>query len=159
MAQEDEVFQGFIEEAREHLQTMEEELLAIEEAGNEADDDTINRVFRAAHTIKGGAGFFGLENVQNLSHSMENLLNLIRDHQINLSSGIISLLLQGQDLLGKMLDAPDQSNDMDISEVLDRLKASGGGGQTAEHSATNSDQTENTSKPSFNSNIGFCNSC
>ena len=56
-----EILQSFLEEAREHLADIEQDLLAIGEAGSEAPEELVNKVFRAARSIKGGAGFLGLK--------------------------------------------------------------------------------------------------
>ena len=61
---DDELLQEFIAETREHLATIETDLLTIEDNGAEVDQDLINKVFRAAHSIKGGSGFFGLEKIK-----------------------------------------------------------------------------------------------
>ena len=80
--EDDEILQGFIEESLEHLADIENDLLAIEENGANIDEDLVNKVFRAAHSIKGGAGFMGLTKIQELSHSMENVLGLIRSKKL-----------------------------------------------------------------------------
>ena len=62
--EDDEILQGFIEESLEHLADIENDLLAIEEGGANTDEDLVNKVFRAAHSIKGGAGFMGVTTIQ-----------------------------------------------------------------------------------------------
>jgi len=57
---DDDILKEFIAEAREHLSTIETDLLTIEEAGADLDEDLVNKVFRAAHSIIGASGFFGL---------------------------------------------------------------------------------------------------
>ena len=71
---DDEILHSFIEESLEHLADIENDLLAIEELGKEVDEDLVNKVFRAAHSIKGGAGFMGLDVIKDLSHKIENVL-------------------------------------------------------------------------------------
>ena len=78
--EDDEILQGFIEESLEHLADIETDLLAIEKAGANIDENLVNKVFRAAHSIKGGAGFMGLTVIQELSHAMENILGRRRCH-------------------------------------------------------------------------------
>ena len=65
---DDELLKEFINESREHLTTIEADLLAIEEAGSEIDVELVNKVFRAAHSIKGASSFFGLTKVKDLAH-------------------------------------------------------------------------------------------
>ncbi|MCG8701375.1 MAG: Hpt domain-containing protein, partial [Bacteroidales bacterium] len=71
---DDEILQSFVEESREHLADIENDLLTIEEGGADIDEDLVNKVFRAAHSIKGGAGFMGLETIKDLAHKTENVL-------------------------------------------------------------------------------------
>lgn len=67
--EDDEILQGFIEESLEHLADIENDLLAIEERGADIDVELVNKVFRAAHSIKGGAYFMGLTVIQDLAHA------------------------------------------------------------------------------------------
>ena len=68
--------QVFIDEAYEHLSTMESLLLALDLANPSLDD--LNAIFRAAHSIKGGAGTFGFTDIAQLTHALETLLDLLR---------------------------------------------------------------------------------
>ncbi|RLA37492.1 MAG: hybrid sensor histidine kinase/response regulator, partial [Gammaproteobacteria bacterium] len=114
---DEEVLQLFVEESREHLGGIEDDLLAMESMDG-LDEDLVNRVFRTLHTIKGGAGFFDLINLQNLAHSMENLLDLIRKNELQTTKMIVSSLLAGADTVASMIDNLEASNDYDISEHL-----------------------------------------
>ena len=75
---DDELVLDYLAECREHLATIETDLLAIEQAGAAIDEQLVNRVFRAAHSIKGGAGFFDLVKIKELAHRTENVLDLVR---------------------------------------------------------------------------------
>ena len=79
MIDDQETLQIFLEDAREHLSGIEKDFLAIEAAGSAVDVALVNKVFRAVHSIKGGAGFLGLDAIKELAHAMENLLNLMRN--------------------------------------------------------------------------------
>lgn len=114
---DEEVLQLFVEESREHLGGIEDDLLAMESMDG-LDEDLVNRVFRTLHTIKGGAGFFDLVNLQNLAHSMENILDLIRKKELKTTKAIVSSLLSGADTVARMIDNLDESNGYDISEHL-----------------------------------------
>lgn len=114
---DEEVLQLFVEESREHLGGIEDDLLAMESMDG-LDEDLVNRVFRTLHTIKGGAGFFDLINLQNLAHSMENLLDLIRKNELQTTKFIVSSLLSGADTVASMVDNLEASNDYDISDHL-----------------------------------------
>ena len=74
----DELLAEFVNESREHLATIEADLLTIEEGGADIDEELVNKVFRAAHSIKGAAGFFGLTKVKELSHRAETVLDMLR---------------------------------------------------------------------------------
>ncbi|MBL4902484.1 chemotaxis protein CheW [Desulfocapsa sp. AH-315-G09] len=121
--EDDEILQGFIEESLEHLADIENDLLAIEEDGANIDEDLVNKVFRAAHSIKGGAGFMGLTVIQDLSHVMENVLGLIRSSKLVPTPEIINVLLQASDKLNTMIEDVSNSNNYDIEEHLVPLNA------------------------------------
>ncbi len=121
--EDDEILQGFIEESLEHLADIENDLLSIEEAGAQIDEDLVNKVFRAAHSIKGGAGFMGLVKIQELSHSMENVLGLIRSKKLVPTPEIINVLLLGSDQLQSMIEDIHNSNETDIESHLVPLNA------------------------------------
>ena len=99
----DDAFRAFIEESRELLLNMEDQLIDLDT--NPADEDAINSVFRAAHTIKGSAGLFGLEAIVEFTHVVENVLDKVRAKTVRLSAELISLLLSGVDYIGKLLDS------------------------------------------------------
>jgi HPt (histidine-containing phosphotransfer) domain-containing protein len=79
---DDELIHDYLAECREHLATIETDLLAIEQGGRDIDEQLVNRVFRAAHSIKGGAGFFDLSKIRELAHRTENALDLVRSRQM-----------------------------------------------------------------------------
>jgi two-component system, chemotaxis family, sensor kinase CheA len=121
--EDDEILQGFIEESLEHLADIENDLLAIEEAGENIDEDLVNKVFRAAHSIKGGAGFMGLTTIQELSHAMENILGMIRSKKLIPTPENINVLLLGADQLQRMVEDVQSSNEVDITDHLVPLNA------------------------------------
>src|SRR6201986_3536025 len=92
-SQDDELIQDYLAESREHLATIESDLLAIEQAGAAIDEQLVNRVFRAAHSIKRGAGFLDLEQVQHVAHRTENVLDMIRSRRMVPTAGTISVLV------------------------------------------------------------------
>ncbi|HTN73716.1 MAG TPA: chemotaxis protein CheW, partial [Pirellulaceae bacterium] len=95
----------FVVESNEHLGTVETLLLEIEAAGNEIAADAINRVFRGIHSIKGAAGFLGLTKITELAHSLENVLNRMRNREVAPNSVIVDLLLRGSDMLRTLINA------------------------------------------------------
>lgn len=121
--EDDEILQGFIEESLEHLADIENDLLSIEEAAANVDEDLVNKVFRAAHSIKGGAGFMGLTTIQELSHAMENVLGMIRSKTLVPTPEIVNVLLLASDQLQQMIEDVQNSNDVDIQSHLSPLNA------------------------------------
>ncbi len=119
----DDLVQEYLAESREHLATIENDLLLIEQAGDTVDEQIVNRVFRAAHSVKGGAGFFGLTVIRELAHKIENVLDLVRANQIVPNSEIVSVLLLSFDKLRDLIENYAVSNQVDCSEFLTALTA------------------------------------
>ena len=119
--QDDETLRLYVEESIEHLADIENDLLAIESAGADIDEELVNKVFRAAHSIKGGAGFMGLNNIKELSHKMENVLGMIREREMAPNPEIVNILLLASDALRNLLSTVESSNDINISEHIDAL--------------------------------------
>lgn len=113
----------FVIEAKEHLANVEDHLLQMEQDAADIDADVVNQVFRAVHSIKGAAGFLGLVKLQALSHSMENVLNLIRERSLTPTAGIVELMLRSVDLLGQMLDDVANSDETDVVEYVRQFDA------------------------------------
>ncbi len=121
--EDEETLQMYVEESREHLADIENDILAIEECGENIDEELVNKVFRAAHSIKGGAGFMGLNNIKELSHKMENVLGMIRDGKLTPNAEITNVLLEASDVLREMINDVQNSNEIDISEHVTALNA------------------------------------
>lgn len=117
----DENIQIFISEGEELLQEMEESLLELEESGN--DDEVLNKIFRAAHTIKGSAGLFGLDYIIHFTHVVENVLDDMRNCLIPTSSELITVLMRSRDYIITLLDgiADDFEGDKTEEEALINL--------------------------------------
>ena len=115
----------YIEESLEGLDIMETNLLSLETGA--ADNETINSIFRAAHSIKGGGATFGLNSVSNFTHSVETLLDQIRDCERDIDKEIIALLLTSVDIIRDMLTAEQHGNSGDderveaVKQQLDQL--------------------------------------
>ncbi len=121
--QDDETLQMYLEESLEHLADIENDFLAIEKAGADIDEDLVNKVYRAAHSIKGGAGFMGLTTIKNLTHEMENILGRIRSRDLVPTTEIINTLLEASDTLRDLVKDVHNSNAVDISDNISRLQA------------------------------------
>lgn len=110
----DEAAQTYITESRELLEDMEGALLALERAPN--DDDLINRVFRAAHTIKGSAGLFGYDHIIAFTHGLENLLDEVRKCLVPVTTDLITLLMRSKDHLVSLIDGLLTNEQADAEE-------------------------------------------
>ncbi len=114
----------FIEETKEHLQSLNEQLLILEKEPENS--DTINEIFRAAHSMKGMAGTMGYKKMQRLTHEMENVFSEIRNGKLKVNANLVDLLFQGLDNLSKYLDniiaSGDEGND-DNENLPEQLNA------------------------------------
>lgn len=99
----DQALQTFIVESRELLEDMENALLTIEQA--EEKKELINAIFRAAHTIKGSSGLFGLDHVVAFTHVTESVLDRVRDGKISIADSLVVVLLSCCDHIGTLIDA------------------------------------------------------
>ena len=115
---DDALLAEFINESREHLTTIEADLLAIEEGGADIDAELVNKVFRAAHSIKGASGYFGLTKVKELAHRAETVLDMIRSRKMAPNAEITNLLLASFDRLREMINHPAESAQADIDELV-----------------------------------------
>ncbi|CAD7518922.1 chemotaxis protein CheA [Aeromonas hydrophila] len=124
----DQALQTYIAEARELLEEMESALLTLE---NEPDNsELIGAIFRAAHTIKGSAGLFGLQPIVSFTHIVEDLLDQVRNQQLTISEALIKDLLESRDHIerlvslvaeqGEALGADEQAQDEQLRSDLAR---------------------------------------
>ena len=118
---DDELAEEYLAECREHLATMETDLLAIEKGGAEIDEELVNRVFRAVHSVKGGAGFFDLVKIRELAHQTEDVLALIRSRKMAPTPERVRVLLRATDTLHELIQNPGASNQADIAEIMAAL--------------------------------------
>lgn len=120
----------FIDETKEHLQTLNTQILELEQ--NSENMDTINEVFRAAHSLKGMAGTMGYKRMQNLTHDMENVFSEVRNGHIKVNASMIDCLFQCLDALDEYLsniqesgDEGTNDNEVLIKELNDMQKGEG----------------------------------
>ncbi|PAZ01285.1 MAG: hypothetical protein CAK90_01125 [Spartobacteria bacterium AMD-G4] len=97
-----EILHEFSNEAREHLENIEQGILVLEE--NPQDSTMLSSIFRAFHTFKGASGFLRLKPVNRLSHELENLLDLARSGKLELTPPVIDIILEGKDILKNFTD-------------------------------------------------------
>jgi two-component system chemotaxis sensor kinase CheA len=95
----------FCNEGRDLLQQVEQGVLVLEE--NPKHKDTLNQVFRAFHTFKGGAGFLGIDPIKHLAHQLESVLDAARRDQLSISRDVIEVILAGGDALQQYVNAID----------------------------------------------------
>lgn len=119
---QDTLLTEFLAECREHLQGIESDLLAIEESGKNADGELVNKVFRAAHSIKGGAAFFNLSQIKVLAHRTETVLDMIRSGKMDISPDVINILLNSFDTLRTMINNPDEMDSVNINPQVSALQ-------------------------------------
>ncbi len=127
----------FIDETKEHLQSLNEHILVLEKEPE--NEDTINEIFRAAHTLKGMAGTMGFTRMQRLTHDLENVFSEIRSGNMKVNPKLIDILFRGLDALESYLDVissegnegTEDNEDIinDLNSVLEEQK---GGGVPAE---------------------------
>ncbi|MRS16197.1 chemotaxis protein CheA [Enterobacteriaceae bacterium RIT691] len=106
-------YQTFFDEADELLADMEQHLLDL--VPEAPDSEQLNAIFRAAHSIKGGAGTFGFSVLQETTHLMENLLDEARRGEMQLNTDIINLFLETKDIMQEQLDAYKSSQEPDAA--------------------------------------------
>jgi two-component system chemotaxis sensor kinase CheA len=116
-------YQVFFEEAGENLANMETLLLELDVQA--PDDEELNAIFRCAHSIKGGAATFGFQDVADLTHVMETLLDRLRRHELALTAGMVDVLLESGDALRGLLDRHRGVSDtvLDASDLVARIRA------------------------------------
>ncbi len=117
-----ELLKEFVVESQEHLADVENQLLTLESQGDSMDVALVNTVFRAVHSIKGAAGFLGLDTLQGLAHREEEVLNKLRSQELRPTSLVINTLLKATDKLKCLLDAIETSNEQDVSDLMHALE-------------------------------------
>ncbi len=107
----------FLDESHEHLQSLNEGLLSLEE--NSEDVSVVNDIFRNAHTLKGMSATMGYNKIAELTHEMEDVLDLIRKEQLKLDEDIIDTLFKCLDSLEQMIDSVANGDSEDVVDVSD----------------------------------------
>jgi two-component system chemotaxis sensor kinase CheA len=118
----DEPYLEFIAEAEEILEVISKNLLTMEESQDRLSPhpDIINAIFRGVHTLKGIAGMMGFNNITELSHTLENMLDAMRMGKLTLTSVVIKLLFESTDMLRKLIEnvSRDGNDNIDASRLL-----------------------------------------
>ena len=141
----------FLDETREHLQSLNTEILNLEQ--DPENEDTINEIFRAAHSLKGMAGTMGYKRMQTLTHDMENVFSEVRNGTIKIKSHMIDILFQCLDALEEYTTNIQESSDEGTNEnealiklLNDCLKPDGD--EAAEEEAGKTTEPETAVQPS-----------
>lgn len=114
--------QTFIQESQEHIASMETGLIHLR--ATPGDVELLNSIFRSAHSIKGGAGSFGLHNLATFTHSLENLLDRLRSAEMQATDEVIGTLLQSIDVLRVLLDSETDAPMPDGAlDLVQRIRA------------------------------------
>jgi two-component system chemotaxis sensor kinase CheA len=146
-----EVIREFLIETHENLAQLDLDLVSLEK--DPAERETLARVFRTLHTIKGTAGFLGLQKLQAVTHAAENLLSRLRDGSLLFDAPIASALLAVVDAVRKMLQAVEASETdgseeySDLIRTLERLRATASDGPPASRPAATPQPTVQPTAP------------
>lgn len=114
----------FIEETKEHLQSLNEHILVLEKESD--NQETITEIFRAAHSLKGMAGTMGFTKMQKVTHDLENVFSEIRSGNMNVSSKLVDVLFEGIDIIEALLESIQTSStegQVDPTSFIEELDA------------------------------------
>ena len=112
----------FIEEAKEHLDTLEKGLLGLRSA--EKDPESLNEMFRAAHSVKGGAAMLGFSSIQKTAHRLEDSFKVLKEHDVNVDQRLETLFLHGYDTLKDLIEQLQGPFGLRGEEAEKRVQAS-----------------------------------
>ena len=130
----EQIRQTFFQECEELLADLESGLLALQDG--DADPETVNAIFRAVHSIKGGAGMFDLAKLVDFAHIFETVLDNLRSKRISLTPGCLKTMLKSADLLADLVKAAREGEEIDEARTMalaDDLSALVGGGPAGGH--------------------------
>ncbi|WP_067727064.1 chemotaxis protein CheA [Oceanobacillus damuensis] len=117
----DQYLEVFLDESREHLQAVNDNILKLEKKPE--DLNLVNDIFRSAHTLKGMAATMGYEDIASLTHKMENVLDLIRNQKLNVTTDIIDTIFLAIEYLEEMVNSISEGSDgkKDVTGLVQRL--------------------------------------
>lgn len=132
----------FFEETDDNLAILNQEVLHLEEDPD--DKQIIDVIFRAAHTLKGMAATMGYETMAKLTHTVENLFELVKSDELKVSSDLISLIFESLDTLTEIVEnlRLEEEENVDISSLVQRLEEVAAGGNSADKAVTSAKSTE-----------------
>ena len=142
----------FLDETKEHLQSLNTQILELEQDSENM--DTINEIFRAAHSLKGMAGTMGFKRMQNLTHDMENVFSEVRNGNIKVQPNMIDILFQCLDALEEYTSSIQESADEGTNDNEPLIKALNdilnGGGEAAPAEAKKEEAKAEAPAPAAN---------
>ena len=142
----------FLDETKEHLQSLNTQILELEQDSENM--DTINEIFRAAHSLKGMAGTMGFKRMQNLTHDMENVFSEVRNGNIKVQPNMIDILFQCLDALEEYTSSIQESADEGTNDNEPLIKALNdilnGGGEAAPAEAKKEEAKAEAPAPASN---------
>ncbi len=143
----------FLEEADEQLQELNESLLKMEKDAE--DEETINSIFRAAHSLKSSAAFVGLNDLSELAHKMENLLQGVRDKTMRITPEIIDLLFKCFDNINAVIGAVSEGRkpDADLSGIIREIAAAAEKAKQSSGSASSIGMSQNSGEKKDDVNV------
>lgn len=143
----------FIDESKEHLQTLNDQVLILEEEPENI--DTVNEIFRAAHSLKGMAGTMGYKRMQRLTHDMENVFSEIRNGKMNVNADLVDIVFKCLDALegylNDIIETSDEGTE-DNDELIAQLnavleKGISGSSESGQAAATTEETVKEEKKP------------
>ena len=147
----------FIDETNEHLQALSDNIMILEKEPENA--DTVNEIFRAAHSLKGMAGTMGFKRMQHLTHDMENLFQEVRNDTIKVNSELIDIMFQCLDAIEGYLDTVKETsnegtedNDVLIKKINAFLESGGASSEAAAPEASDAAQGAASEAPADDAN-------
>lgn len=142
----------FIDETKEHLQNLNTQILELEQ--DPESENTINEIFRAAHSLKGMAGTMGYKRMQTLTHDMENVFSEVRTGNIKVKANMIDILFQCLDALEEYLDNIQSNQDEGTNDNEPLIKALNDILNSKGEAAPESETSESTPEPAAKSSSG-----
>ncbi|UYP09102.1 chemotaxis protein CheA [Priestia megaterium] len=132
----------FIEESKEHLQNVNDQLMRFEK--NTDNLGYVNEIFRSAHTLKGMSATMGFDDLAQLTHKMENVLDAVRNHQIDAHTEVLDALFQSVDALEIMVQSISEGGDgqLDVKLLVQKLQRIVAEEPAAEHAASSIEYDE-----------------
>ncbi|WP_053219649.1 chemotaxis protein CheA [Virgibacillus senegalensis] len=142
-----EYLEVFIDESKEHIQSLNDHLLELEK--NPTDLTMVSEIFRSAHTLKGMSATMGYQDLADLTHKMENVLDAVRNHQLNVTTEILDVVFEAVDSLEEMVMdiASGGQGSKDVASLVEQLNAIERGETFQENTGSTSSSSSEPDSP------------